>query len=316
MSNTKGEATKEISSIVEKSNAKIKFLDIDINKLQEDILKNPSHATINNEKIAELLRQKNDLIFDTNNNISSIKDAFSMAVGELNRQKDLLKSELTAQIKQFTSIAKDYDSLEDLKDTLKLLTPGGQEQDNTRSFWANRERYDALYWQDLNIVLQRTTAIRAELMADNESAQKLSEGSANNESYNSSNAIAGIQLARSNMLALINYTELLLQKLKLDVGYDLTQNGFRNTGNATGEINLDNYKFTPQKEEYKVDKVELKKSEEGGTSIEGSLNDASQGIFEAAVADARASASENTTQSQATTPTTSTTPSEGKGENQ
>ena len=134
LSDAKGKATQEISSIIEKNNAKIKFLNIDINKLQEEILQDPSRATINREKIAELLNQKNNLIFDTNNNITSINDAFALVKNEFNRQKDILKSEITSQISQFTSIAKNYDSVDDLKDTLKSLTLGGHEKNDVQSF--------------------------------------------------------------------------------------------------------------------------------------------------------------------------------------
>lgn len=309
LSDAKGKATQEISSIIEKNNAKIKFLNIDINKLQEEILQDPSRATINREKIAELLNQKNNLIFDTNNNITSINDAFALVKNEFNRQKDILKSEITSQISQFTSIAKNYDSVDDLKDTLKSLTLGGHEKNDVQSFWANRERYDAMYWQDFNVIMQRTTAIRAELMADNESAEKLSHSAVSDiEGKVPADAIAGIELAKSNMLALINYTELLLQKLKLDVSYDLTQHGFRNTGTATGEINLDNYKYTPTEDNYSVEKVKLEPAQPG-ESIEGSLTEASKGVFEAAITDNQSSG-QNTGGEK--TPTTT----EGKGENQ
>ena len=290
-SQAKDKAAQEAATLTEKTSEKTKKISENINKLREEILANPSSAATNNAQIAELTKQKDELILETNNNITNINDKLQTQLAGFDDLKANISSKLKSISEDFNPLAKDYDSTKDLQNTVKLLSPDANTKVTSNIVLAYHEIYNSLYWQDLNVVMQRVSAIRAELIADNESANSISEAAAGGlEGATSANAAAALELKKANMLALINYTELVLQKLKLDISYDLSTGGFQkiNTTTAVDSFNFDNYRFDPQKEEYDVDENDLTPVA-SGEDIAGSITQASEPVVSAAKDDLSAS---------------------------
>lgn len=288
----KDKAAQEAAAIAAEAAQKEKGINKNINKLSQDSLIHPDHAVANTAKISELLKQKDEIIADAQNNTNSINDTLNSALQGFNDMKDSIRAELTSILSSFNPLPKNYNSLQDLKDTVKTLSPDETTKVTSNIVLAYKEVYRSLYWQDFNTAMQRATAIRAELVADNEKAQAVNQGASSTlEGAISANAAASLELRKANMLALINYAELVLQKLKLDISYDLSIGGFQkiNATTAVNNFNFDNYKFNPQDPSYDVDSVTLSPAV-AGEALDSSITAASEPAVAAGLADISASA--------------------------
>jgi len=131
-----------------------------------------------------------------------------------------------------------------------------------------------------------------QLVANNENAQTVNQAASSTlEGSTSANAAASLELKKANMLALLDYAELVLQRLKLDISYDLSVGGFQkiNATTAVDNFNFDNYKFNPEDPEYDVDDVTLSPATQG-TPLDSSITAASEPAVAAGLADISASA--------------------------
>lgn len=93
---------------------------------------------------------------------------------------------------------------------------------------------------------------------DNEETEDVKKKSVEMEGASASRAASTIDLKKRNMQALLNYTEMILQQIKLSIAYDLASNKFNqiNANTAIGTFNFDNYKFNPEEENTEVEKTE------------------------------------------------------------
>jgi len=288
----KDKAAQEAGAIAKEAAEKEKSINDNINKLSQDSLLNPDHAVANTAKISELIAKKDEIIANAQNETTGINDALNKALQGFNDMKDAARAELKAILSEFNPLPKNYNSVEDLKDTVKMLSPAQDTRVTSNIVYAYKERYNALYWEDLNTAMQRATAIRAQLVANNENAQTVNQAASSTlEGSTSANAAASLELKKANMLALLDYAELVLQRLKLDISYDLSVGGFQkiNATTAVDNFNFDNYKFNPEDPEYDVDDVTLSPATQG-TPLDSSITAASEPAVAAGLADISASA--------------------------
>ncbi len=288
----KDKAAQEAAAIAQEAAEKEKGISKNITKLSQDSLLNPDHAVANTAKISALIQQKEEIIAEAQNNTNSINDTLNSALQGFNDMKDSIRAELTSILSSFNPLPKNYNSLQDLRETVQILSPDEKTKVTSNIIFAYKEVYNSLYWQDINTAMQRATAIRAELVADNEKAQSINQAASGSlEGAISANAAGALELRKANMLALINYTELVLQKLKLDISYDLSISGFQkiNSTTAVNNFNFDNYKFNPKDPVYDVDSVTLSPAA-AGEALDSSIAAASEPAVAAGLADISASA--------------------------
>lgn len=250
---TKDKAAQDAANAEREGNEKKTEIDKNINELSQDSLDNPENANKNMKKIAKLQKQKAEITEETHKTIEGINESRDNILSGLSATQDQLMAEL-APITNIISLAKNYDSTKDLQDTLTLISPKKDTVISTHVRFAYREIYYALYWVDFNEALKRNTIIRAGLLKDNEEATDAKEKNAEVEGATAAQALAEVELKKSNMLALINYTELVLQRLKLNISHDLAFSGFNqiNEDTSISNFNFDNYRFNPEKDQYDV----------------------------------------------------------------
>lgn len=250
---TKDKAAQDAANAEREGNEKKTEIDKNINELSQDSLDNPDNANENMKKIAKLQKQKAEITEETHKTIEGINESRDNVLSGLSATQDQLMAEIKP-ITNIISLAKNYDSTEDLKDTLTVISPKKDTVISTHVRFAYREIYYALYWVDFNEALTRNTIIRAGLLKDNEEAADAKEKNTEVEGATAAQALAAVELKKSNMLALINYTELVLQRLKLNISHDLAFSGFNqiNEDTAISNFNFDNYRFNPEKDQYDV----------------------------------------------------------------
>ena len=75
------------------------------------------------------------------------------------------------------------------------------------------------------------------------------------EGSTAAKSVAAIDIKKSNMMALLNYTDLILQDLKLQISHDLAFSPFSkiNADTSISNFNFDNYKFNPETDKYEVE---------------------------------------------------------------
>lgn len=269
----KDKAAQDAASAEREGNEKKAEIDKNINELSQDSLDDPSKAGENMKKIAELQKQKEEITEETYETIEGINESRDNILSGLTATQDQLMAELKP-LTSFVSLAKNYDSTEDLKDTLTLISPKAGTVLSTHVRFAYREVYYALYWTDFNEALKRNTIIRTSLLKDNEEATDAREKNAEVEGATAAQAIASVDLKKSNMLALINYTELVLQRLKLNISHDLAFSGFNqiNPETSISNFNFDNYRFNPEEDQYDVSATAAVKHNTGTSVTEEGLS--------------------------------------------
>lgn len=278
---TKDKAAQDAANVEREGNEKKAEIDKNINELSQDSLDNPDKANKNMKKIAKLQKQKAEITEETHKTIEGINESRDNILSGLSATQD----QLMAEIKPFTNIisfAKNYDSTEDLKDTRTIISPEKDTVISTHVRFAYREIYYALYWVDFNEALTRNTIIRAGLLKDNEKATDAKEKNTEVEGATAAQALAAVELKKSNMLALIDYTELVLQRLKLNISHDLAFSGFNqiNEDTAISKFNFDNYRFNPEEDQYDVSSTAAVKHNTG-EAVTGGLAEPSSAVVSA-----------------------------------
>ncbi len=246
-------AAQDAANATREGNEKISDVNKNINELSQDSLEHPEKAKENMKKISKLQKQKEQITEETYETVKGINESRDNILSGLNAAQEQLMAELKP-LTQIISLAKNYNSAEDLKDTLTLISPKEGTELSANIIFAYREVYYALYWADMSTVLSRNTIIRSGLIDDNKAASDVKEKNAEVEGSTAAQALASVELKKSNMLAVINYTELVLQRLKLNISHDLAFSGFNQINEKTSisDFNFDNYKFNPEKDQYSV----------------------------------------------------------------
>lgn len=253
----KDKAAQDVANATREANEKIAEIDKNINELEQDSLENPQNAKENAKKTAKLRNEKKEVKKGLKKKAKEIGDTAKEIAKGFKETKQAIMKELKS-LKNFIKTGKDYDSTEDLKGTVETLSPKEGTEISANIIHAYRELYNIMYWNDFNIVVLRGNDIRTTLQYDNEETEEIKEKSIEMEGASSSRAASTIDLKRKNMQALLNYTEMVLQQIKLGIAYDLANNKFNqiNANTAIGTFNFDNYKFNPEEENIEIEKNE------------------------------------------------------------
>ena len=251
---TKDKAAQDAANVSSESNKKIAEIDKNIEELNKDTLAHPENAKNNTKKIAELQKKRAEITSKTYQKIHKIVEDSNSLLSTFDDSKAKLMEEFKP-IKSLVALAKNYDSTENLKDTLSLLSPKKETKVTNNIVYAYREVYYSLYWADLNEVIKRNTIIRSGLLKDNETTTDKKEKSAEMEGSTAAKSVAAIDIKKSNMMALLNYTDLILQDLKLQISHDLAFSPFSkiNADTSISNFNFDNYKLNPETDKYEVE---------------------------------------------------------------
>lgn len=253
----KDQAAQDVANATREANEKIAEIDKNINELEQDSLENPENAKENAKKAEKLRKEKREVKKGLKDKTKEIKSTAKEIAKGLKETKQAIMKELKS-LKSFIKTGKDYDSTEDLKGTVETLSPKEGTELSANIIHAYRELYNIMYWNDFNIVVLRGNDVRTTLQYDDEETEDVKEKSIEMEGASASRAASTVDLKRKNMQALLNYTEMVLQQIKLSIAYDLANNKFNqiNANTAIGTFNFDNYKFNPEEENIDVEEAE------------------------------------------------------------
>ena len=229
----KEDAAVEITAKAREANAKISELDANTRELNKKIVEDP-------ENIKKYQKQK--LIKETR----KINRKTEKEVGKLSDQISELRGKASELVSSITTISDNYDSTEDLNRTAETLLPGADTEVDTHVMATYAASYRVDYCQLLGAAAGRAMLRKATLVKDNEKAAKSKLSTAEFESLGGAVGTL-VKMKTDNIQALLNFTEILLQKMQLDVARDLALENFNAADpvQAAGDFNLDNYRFTP-----------------------------------------------------------------------
>ncbi len=250
-SKTKEDAAVEIVAKTREANAKIAELDANTRELNKKIAEEQNQKKIKkyqkqaekNEKEKKKISEK--LIKETR----QINRSTEKKIGNLANQIGEMKNKASELISSITTISDSYDSAKDLNLTAETLLPGADTEVDPHVMETYAAIYRVNYYKMLSKAAGRAMLIKSMLAEDNEKADKNKLSSAEFESLGGSVGIL-VKMKTDNIQALLNFTEILLQKMQLDVAKDLALENFTaaNPVQAAGDFNLDNYRFTPPTE--------------------------------------------------------------------
>lgn len=284
----KDKAAQDAANATREGNEKIADVNKNINELSQDSLENPSKAKENMKKISELQKQKEQITEETYEAVKGINESRDNILSGLTSAQEQLMAEIKP-LTQFVALAKNYNSTEDLKNTVAMLSPKAGTELSANVVFAYREIYYEQYWRAFNEALNRSTIIRSSLLDNNKEVSDAREKNSEMEGAVAAKSIAAVDLKKSNMLALIDYTELVLQRLKLSIHHDLAFSGFNQINEQTSisNFNFDNYKLNPKKDQYNVSTTPATQYREGEAipeDISGPSQEAVAAGFEAIAA--------------------------------
>lgn len=263
-SDAKDKEAQDVANATREANEKIAEIDKNINELNKDSLENPKNAKENTKKAEKLRKEKREIKKELRSKTKEIKSSTKEITKGLKETKQAIMKELKS-LKNFLKTGKDYDSTEDLKSTVETLSPKEGTELSANIVHAYRDLYNIMYWNDFNVVVLRGNDIRSSLQNDNEETEDIKDKSVEMEGASASRASSTIELKRKNMQALLNYTETILQQIKLSIAYDLANNNFHqiNANTAIESFNFDNYKFNPDEADFSAEETDKSKYEEG-----------------------------------------------------
>ena len=259
---SKVEAAMETATLSEETNAKIQEIDENISELRKKIIENPENFEEYQQKIDEYEEEKTKLSQDLIDQTNEINAEVTDQINKLSSQVSDLKGKAQGLVSSIIGISADYDSTEDLNKAAETLLPGEDVELNQKVVEAYVSQYKTSYYQTLVKAVGRSTLLKSTLSEDNEKASDEKVSSAELESL--SGAVGTVVKTKAqNIKAFLNFTELLLQKIQLDIAKDLaTENfGSSNAQQAAGAFNLDNYRYIPP-EDTKEETSDVEESEE------------------------------------------------------
>ena len=284
----KAKAAEEIAAKTKKTNAKIAELDENTRELNKKILEDPENAEKYQKKIRKNEEKKKKLSEDLIKDTRKITTDTDKKVGKLSDQIGELQGKASEVLSSITTIPSNYDSSADLQLTTETLMPGQDAEVDLHVTAAYAAIYRAAYYNTLTKGMGRVMLIKSRIAQDNEKAEKNKVSTAEFES--ASGAVGTVvSMKTDNIQALLNYTEILLQKMQLDIARDIAMGNFglANPAQAAGDFNLDNYKFTPPSEE-ELEAAEPKEPEKLGKELDKEITPSSGAIISEGLKTAKA----------------------------
>ena len=279
-SKTKEEAAAEIATLTKETNAKIVELDANIRELNKKIIEDPDNTKKYQRQIRQNEKEKDKLSKDLIKQTRQINKKTDKSIGKLNSQIKDLKGQAQDLVSSIFSIGSNYDSTEDLNQTVESLLPGADVELNTEVIATYAAIYRAAYFQTMNRAMGRAMLLKMNLAEDNEKAADEYFSGAEMEGATASVGMV-VKSKAENIKALLNFTEILLQRVQLEIAHDLATGNFAAVDpvQAAGAFNLDNYRFTPPEESEA--EVEDAEEQEELDELEEDITPTSGGIIEA-----------------------------------
>ncbi len=245
-SKTKEEAATQVVALTRETNAKIVALDENTRELNRKIVEDPKNIEKYQKQIRKNEKEKKKLSEKLVKETRQINRKTEKKISSLNDQIGELRGKASEMVSSIVTIAKDYDSTEDLNRTAETLLPGKDTEVDTHVIATYGAIYRVNYYQAMGKAMARAMLIKSTLKKDNEKAAQNKLSTAEFESLGGSVG-ALVQMKTDNIQALLNFTEILLQKMQLDVAKDLALESFQAADpvQAAGDFNFDNYRFTP-----------------------------------------------------------------------
>ncbi len=249
-SKTREESASEVVAKTKETNAKIVALDENTRELTQKIIEDPENAEQYQEKIRENEEEKNELSKKLVEETREISKNAEQSISNLSDQISDLKGEADELISSITSIGSDYDSTEDLNNTVETLLPAKDTEVDTHVAATYAAIYRSNYFTTLANTSGRAGLLKSTVYEDNQQALENQVSSAELESLGGAVGTL-VKMKADNIKALLNYTELLLQKLQLDIAKDLALEKFEAADpvQAAGDFSFDNYRYTPPTDE-------------------------------------------------------------------
>jgi len=282
----KEKAALEIDAKSKANEAKIAELRENNNLLRKEILDNPDKKKKNEKKIRKNEEKINKLTKESKEIADKINGDLASQLQKLDVSISDLKGSANDLIGSFKTIGADYNPMKELKETVSGLMPADDVESSPRLQEIYRQTYLANYYTMLAKVIARSSLLKSQIEEDNKEAQENNEALAMLEGQTPSITTL-IKMRAQNSQALLNYTELVLLRLQLDMAYDLTQIKFGRVSVAgtIESFNFDNYRLAIEKSV--LDKVKGHKI--GGGNVErgfqGDPNDPTRQVIIQAVHD-------------------------------
>ena len=237
-------AALEIDAKNKATEAKISELRKNNNELRREIIDKPSKKRSNERKIRKNEKQIAKLTAEASEAADKINADLASKIGSLDLSANNLRGKVTDLLTSFKTIGADYDASSELKETAESLMPADDVELSARVLDAYHKAYLSNYYTVLAKVIARTSLLKSQMEEDNEKAKKNNEALVVVEGQTP--AITSLaKMKTQNAQALINYTELMLLRLELDMAYDLAHSNFvRISPTKTVEdFNFDNYRL-------------------------------------------------------------------------
>ena len=207
--------------------------------------------------------------------IKSLNDAIGQFTDALkNKASELLSSWKKNKVDENYNAAEDLEGTNDINNV-----PAGTPETSTVAIEKGRS-LKRVFGSTLKTVTNRITVLRTSFAKNDETSDKTTEASASAQGADDSMIIAAIESKKQVMLALVDYTEMLLHRLKLQATYDMATGAFQafDKESALSEFDFNKYRFNPDDVEIEEGEAEMEEAEDGD-SVEGSLKKASKEIF-------------------------------------
>lgn len=279
-SKTAEAAAKEIGAKKGEVDKKLAAIDENQIELRKKIMEDPKNAKKYQKSIEKNDKQKAKLIKDLDKEIKSINRSTEKKMGKLSDAIKNLQIDVNGLISDIVSVPANYDSTEDLKKTVETISPADETEVTTFVSDAYRRTYMLMHYGDLNKVMVRSSEVREGIEKDNEKAKKNNESVASVEGSTASITTL-TKMKVDNIQALLNYTELLLQRMKIIASYDLANHSFKKVNNvqAVGDFNFDNYRFVMPSDADLAAADVVTPPEKGAETVDKSLLENSESIF-------------------------------------
>ena len=263
-SKTKEDAAVEIAAKTREANAKIAALDENTRELNKKIVEDPANTEKYQKQIRKNEQEKAKISKKLVKETRQINRKTETKIGKLNDQIGNMKNQAADLIASVKMIPANYDSAEDLQKTAKSLMPEKGTEVDTHVSATYAAIYRAAYYKAMQQAMVRSMTIKSRIEKDDTEAGKKKVSTVQFESLGGALGTV-VTMKTDNIQALLNFTEILLQKMQLDVARDLATENFATVDpvQAAGDFNLDNYKFTPPSAE-ELEAADGKKPEKLG----------------------------------------------------
>lgn len=261
----KEKAALEINAKSKVNEAKIAELRENNNLLRKEIIDNPNKKKKNEKKIKKNEEKIAKLTKESQEAADKINADLASQLGKIDLDISGLRNSAASLLDSFKTIGADYDATSELKETAASLMPADDVESTARLIEAYRKAYVANYYTMLAKVIARSSLLKSQIEEDNEKALK---------NYEALGVLEGqtpaittlVKMKAQNAQALLNYTELMLLRLQLDMAYDLAHNNFARVSliKTVEDFSFDNYRMVKTEPEA----TKVKEYKFGGGNVE------------------------------------------------